>query len=81
VPEARRSDLSPSGGQQQRLCIAQAIAVEPDVLEIDEPCSALDPIVTVWVEELMVELKRRFTVVIVTHDMQPAAGRQAAQDG
>ncbi|HEX5597809.1 MAG TPA: phosphate ABC transporter ATP-binding protein PstB [Micromonosporaceae bacterium] len=62
-----------SGGQQQRLCIARAIAVEPEVLLMDEPCSALDPISTVAIEELMHELKQRFTIVIVTHNMQQAA--------
>ena len=59
-----------SGGQQQRLCIARAIAVEPDVLLMDEPCSALDPISTLAIEDLMAELKERFTIVIVTHNMQ-----------
>jgi phosphate transport system ATP-binding protein len=62
-----------SGGQQQRLCIARSIAVEPDVLLMDEPCSALDPISTMAVESLMLELKERFTIVIVTHNMQQAA--------
>jgi phosphate transport system ATP-binding protein len=62
-----------SGGQQQRLCIARAIAVEPDVLLMDEPCSALDPISTLAIEDLMTELKERFTIVIVTHNMQQAA--------
>ncbi|MDO0927057.1 phosphate ABC transporter ATP-binding protein PstB [Streptomyces sp. TG1A-8] len=62
-----------SGGQQQRLCIARAIAVEPDVLLMDEPCSALDPISTLAVEDLICELKERFTIVIVTHNMQQAA--------
>ena len=62
-----------SGGQQQRLCIARAIAVEPEVLLMDEPCSALDPISTLKIEELMLELKREYTVVIVTHNMQQAA--------
>ena len=62
-----------SGGQQQRLCIARAIAVEPEVLLMDEPCSALDPISTLAIEDLMSELKERFTIVIVTHNMQQAA--------
>src|SRR3954454_22908127 len=62
-----------SGGQQQRLCIARAIAVNPEVLLMDEPCSALDPIATLKIEELMADLKQRFTVVIVTHNMQQAA--------
>jgi phosphate transport system ATP-binding protein len=62
-----------SGGQQQRLCIARAIAVEPDVLLMDEPCSALDPIATARIEELMEELKTRYTIVVVTHNMQQAA--------
>lgn len=65
--------LSLSGGQQQRLVIARAIALEPDVLLLDEPCSALDPISTAKVEELLHELKSRFTIVIVTHNMQQAA--------
>ena len=62
-----------SGGQQQRLCIARSIAVEPDVLLMDEPCSALDPISTLAIEDLIAELKERFTIVIVTHNMQQAA--------
>jgi phosphate transport system ATP-binding protein len=67
------SGLSLSGGQQQRLCIARAIATEPEVLLMDEPCSALDPIATRRVEELMIELKTRFTIAIVTHNLQQAA--------
>jgi phosphate transport system ATP-binding protein len=67
------SALGLSGGQQQRLCIARAIAVEPDVLLMDEPCSALDPIATAKIEELMLELKSSYTLVIVTHNMQQAA--------
>jgi phosphate transport system ATP-binding protein len=62
-----------SGGQQQRLCIARALAVEPEVLLMDEPCSALDPQSTLRVEELIGELKERLTIVIVTHNMQQAA--------
>jgi phosphate transport system ATP-binding protein len=62
-----------SGGQQQRLCIARAIAIEPDVILMDEPCSALDPIATLKIEELMRELKQNYTIVIVTHNMQQAA--------
>ncbi len=69
----RDSALGLSGGQQQRLCIARAIAVEPDVLLMDEPCSALDPIATAKIEELMLELKNSYTIVIVTHNMQQAA--------
>ena len=67
------SALGMSGGQQQRLCIARAIAVEPDVLLMDEPCSALDPIATAKIEELMLELKNSYTIVIVTHNMQQAS--------
>ena len=67
------SALGLSGGQQQRLCIARAIAVEPDVLLMDEPCSALDPIATAKIEDLMLELKNSYTIVIVTHNMQQAA--------
>jgi phosphate transport system ATP-binding protein len=67
------SAMGMSGGQQQRLCIARTIAVEPEVVLMDEPCSALDPIATARIEELMRELKSRFTIVIVTHNMQQAA--------
>jgi phosphate transport system ATP-binding protein len=69
----KSSALGMSGGQQQRLCIARTIAVEPEVVLMDEPCSALDPIATARVEELMRELKSQFTIVIVTHNMQQAA--------
>jgi phosphate transport system ATP-binding protein len=68
-----QSGGSLSGGQQQRLCIARAIAIEPEVLLMDEPCSALDPISTLKIEELMLEIKKDYTVVIVTHNMQQAA--------
>lgn len=67
------SGLGLSGGQQQRLCIARAIAVEPDIILMDEPCSALDPVSTSKVEELIHELKEQFTIIIVTHNMQQAA--------
>jgi phosphate transport system ATP-binding protein len=67
-----KSALSLSGGQQQRVCIARAIATEPAVLLMDEPCSALDPIATRRIEELMLELKKRFTIAIVTHNLQQA---------
>jgi len=66
------SGLGLSGGQQQRLCIARAIAVEPEIILMDEPCSALDPIATAKVEELIFELKKQYTIVIVTHNMQQA---------
>ena len=69
-----------SGGQQQRLCIARALAVEPDVILMDEPCSALDPIATAKIEELIQELKTRYTIVIVTHNMQQA-GRVSDHTG
>ena len=69
----KKSALGLSGGQQQRLCIARALAVEPDVLLMDEPTSALDPGSTMRIEELMSELKKKYTVVIVTHNMQQAA--------
>jgi len=67
------SAMSLSGGQQQRLCIARAIAVEPEVLLMDEPCSALDPVATAKIEELIQDLKKEYTIVIVTHNMQQAA--------
>ena len=67
------SALGLSGGQQQRLCIARLLAVEPEVLLMDEPCSALDPISTMKIEELVSELKQRYTIIVVTHNMQQAA--------
>ena len=67
------SGVSISGGQQQRLCIARALAVEPEALLLDEPCSALDPIATAKIEDLLFDLKQRYTIVIVTHNMQQAA--------
>ncbi len=70
--ELHRPGVSLSGGQQQRLCIARAVAMEPEVLLMDEPCSALDPMATAKIEELMQELKKNFTIVIVTHNMQQA---------
>jgi phosphate transport system ATP-binding protein len=69
----KQSGMALSGGQQQRLCIARTIAIEPEVILMDEPCSALDPRSTLQIEELMVELKRDYTIVIVTHNMQQAA--------
>ncbi len=69
----RDSAYALSGGQQQRLCIARAIATNPDVVLMDEPCSALDPIATLRIEELMIELKKDYTIIIVTHNMQQAA--------
>jgi phosphate transport system ATP-binding protein len=69
----KESAFALSGGQQQRLCIARCLAVEPDVILMDEPCSALDPIATAKIEDLMEELKRDYTIVIVTHNMQQAA--------
>ncbi|MDA2959157.1 MAG: ATP-binding cassette domain-containing protein, partial [Actinomycetota bacterium] len=69
----KASALGLSGGQQQRLCIARCVAVKPDVILMDEPCSALDPIATARIEDLMKEIKSRYTIVIVTHNMQQAA--------
>ncbi|MBA2747606.1 MAG: phosphate ABC transporter ATP-binding protein [Tatlockia sp.] len=69
----KQSGLSLSGGQQQRLCIARAVAVQPDIILMDEPCSALDPISTIKIEELLQELKQKYTIVIVTHNMQQAS--------
>jgi phosphate transport system ATP-binding protein len=69
----QQSGLSLSGGQQQRLCIARALAVEPEIILMDEPCSALDPISTLKIEELMFELRQHYTIVIVTHNMQQAS--------
>ncbi|NJL65229.1 MAG: phosphate ABC transporter ATP-binding protein [Methylacidiphilales bacterium] len=69
----KQSGLSLSGGQQQRLCIARAVAVQPDVILMDEPCSALDPISTLRVEELIHQLKEQYTIIIVTHNMQQAS--------
>ena len=71
--DLKQSGLALSGGQQQRLCIARAIAVSPEVLLMDEPCSALDPIATLKIEDLMRELAKDFTIIIVTHNMQQAA--------
>jgi phosphate transport system ATP-binding protein len=69
----KESGYSLSGGQQQRLCIARAIAIQPEIILMDEPCSALDPIATLKIEELMQELKKQYTIIIVTHNMQQAA--------
>ncbi|MBA2862128.1 phosphate ABC transporter ATP-binding protein PstB [Methanococcus maripaludis] len=71
--DLKKSALKLSGGQQQRLCIARTIAVKPDVILMDEPCSALDPISTLKIEDLMVELKNEYSIVIVTHNMQQAS--------
>ncbi len=69
----RKNGMALSGGQQQRLCIARALAVEPEIILMDEPCSSLDPIATLKIEELMRELKENYTIIIVTHNMQQAA--------
>jgi phosphate transport system ATP-binding protein len=71
--DLRKSALALSGGQQQRLCIARAVAVKPEIILMDEPCSALDPIATLKIEDLMRELAQRYTIIIVTHNMQQAA--------
>jgi phosphate transport system ATP-binding protein len=71
--DLEKSGLALSGGQQQRLCIARALAVEPEVILMDEPCSALDPVATLRIEDLIQELKQNYTIVIVTHNMQQAA--------
>ncbi|MBN1372144.1 MAG: phosphate ABC transporter ATP-binding protein [Anaerolineaceae bacterium] len=71
--DLRKSGLSLSGGQQQRLCIARALAVKPEIILMDEPCSALDPIATLKIEDLMRELSEQYTIIIVTHNMQQAA--------
>ena len=71
--DLKKSGLALSGGQQQRLCIARTLAVEPEIILMDEPCSALDPIATLRIEDLMRELQRDYTIVIVTHNMQQAA--------
>jgi phosphate transport system ATP-binding protein len=69
----KASGLSLSGGQQQRLCIARAISIQPDIVLMDEPCSALDPISTIKIEETMKQLKEDYTIIIVTHNMQQAS--------
>jgi phosphate transport system ATP-binding protein len=71
--QLKKSALALSGGQQQRLCIARTIAVRPEVILMDEPCSALDPIATTKIEDLMAQLAKQYTIVIVTHNMQQAA--------
>jgi phosphate transport system ATP-binding protein len=71
--DLKKSGVNLSGGQQQRLCIARALAVEPEVVLMDEPCSALDPLATAKIEESIVALKKEFTIIIVTHNMQQAA--------
>jgi phosphate transport system ATP-binding protein len=70
--QLQKSALSLSGGQQQRLCIARALAVKPEIILMDEPCSALDPIATLKIEDLMRELSKNYTIIIVTHNMQQA---------
>jgi phosphate transport system ATP-binding protein len=70
--DLNKSGLALSGGQQQRLCIARSLAVEPEIILMDEPCSALDPIATQAIEQLMQELQKQYTIVIVTHNMQQA---------
>ncbi len=72
--QMKKSALSLSGGQQQRICIARALAAEPEVLLMDEPTSALDPVSAVKIEELVVELRRKYTIVMVTHNLRQAAG-------
>lgn len=71
--DLNKSALALSGGQQQRLCIARSLAIEPDIILLDEPCSAIDPISTAKVEDLMYQLKQNYTIIIVTHNMQQAA--------
>ena len=71
--DLKKSALALSGGQQQRLCIARALAVRPEIILMDEPCSALDPIATLKIEDLMRELSQNYTIIIVTHNMQQAA--------
>ncbi|OHB56606.1 MAG: phosphate ABC transporter ATP-binding protein [Planctomycetes bacterium RBG_13_44_8b] len=71
--DLKKSALAMSGGQQQRLCIARALAIEPDVILLDEPCSAIDPISTAKIEDLIYQLKQNYTIIIVTHNMQQAA--------
>ena len=74
--DLHKSALALSGGQQQRLCIARTLATKPKVLLMDEPCSALDPVATGRIEDLILQLKKTYTIVIVTHNMQQAAPRQ-----
>jgi phosphate transport system ATP-binding protein len=70
--QLKKSGIDLSGGQQQRLCIARTIAIEPEIVLLDEPCSALDPISTLKIEDLIVELKKQYTIILVTHNMQQA---------